>query len=88
MRGWVRRSWIWRFWGAPIFHPEVPNPFKNHDGSNPHLRPSELTKNFNRRHPKRDGEKLIALKSRIAYGFTFSWTDRISLRKIPLKPHE
>ena len=22
------RGWIWRFWGAPIFRPEVPNPLK------------------------------------------------------------
>ena len=24
MGGWIRRGWIWRFWGAPIFRPEVP----------------------------------------------------------------
>ena len=22
-------DWIWHFWGAPIFRPEVPKPFKN-----------------------------------------------------------
>ena len=26
--GWIRRGWIWRFLGAPIFRPEVPKPFK------------------------------------------------------------
>ena len=60
-RKWIRRGWIWRFWGAPIFRPEVPKPFQisilgpldwksgrpknaksNHDGSNPHSRPSDL----------------------------------------------
>ena len=25
----IRRGWIWRFWGALIFRPEVPKPFKN-----------------------------------------------------------
>ena len=25
MGRWIRRSRIWRFWGAPIFSPEVPN---------------------------------------------------------------
>ena len=25
---WIRRGWISRFWGAPIFHPEVPAPVK------------------------------------------------------------
>ena len=29
MGGQIRRGWIWRFWGAPIFRPEVPKPFKN-----------------------------------------------------------
>ena len=24
MGGQIRRGWIWRFWGAPIFRPEVP----------------------------------------------------------------
>ena len=28
MGGWIRRGWISRSWGAPIFHPEVPKPFK------------------------------------------------------------
>ena len=28
MGGEIRRGWIWRFWGAPIFRPEAPNPFK------------------------------------------------------------
>ena len=26
---WIRRVWILRLWGAPIFRPEVPKPFKN-----------------------------------------------------------
>ena len=61
MGGWIRRGWVCRFWGTPIFRPEVPKPFKNrclgplewksgcpknaksnHNGSNPHLRPSEF----------------------------------------------
>ena len=25
MGGWIRRGWIWRFWGTPIFSPEAPN---------------------------------------------------------------
>ena len=25
MGGWIRHGWIWLFWGAPIFSPEVPN---------------------------------------------------------------
>ena len=25
MGGWIRRGWIWRFCGASIFSPEVPN---------------------------------------------------------------
>ena len=29
MGGQICRGWIWRFRGAPIFHPEVPKPFKN-----------------------------------------------------------
>ena len=29
MGGQIRRGWSWRFWGAPIFCPEVPKPFKN-----------------------------------------------------------
>ena len=29
MVGQIRRGWIWRFWGAPIFRPEAPKPFKN-----------------------------------------------------------
>ena len=30
-RGWIRRGvWIWCFWGAPIFRPEVPKPFKKY----------------------------------------------------------
>ena len=29
MGGQIRRGRIWRFWGAPIFRPEVPKPFKN-----------------------------------------------------------
>ena len=29
MEGQIRRGWIWRFWGAPIFRPEAPKPFKN-----------------------------------------------------------
>ena len=60
MGGQIRRGRIWRFWGAPIFSPEVPKPFKNrylgpldgksgrpknakfnHDGSDPHLRPTD-----------------------------------------------
>ena len=28
MGGQICRGWIWRFWGAPIFRPEVPKPFK------------------------------------------------------------
>ena len=28
MGGWIRCGWIWRFWGAPIFCSEVPNPLK------------------------------------------------------------
>ena len=28
MGGWIRRGWIWRFWSAPVFRPEVPKPFK------------------------------------------------------------
>ena len=28
MGGQIRRGWFWRFWGAPIFRPEVPNPLK------------------------------------------------------------
>ena len=27
MGGQIRRGWIWRFWGAPIFSPEVPNTY-------------------------------------------------------------
>ena len=26
MGGWIRRGWIWRFWGTPIFRPEVLKP--------------------------------------------------------------
>ena len=26
--GWIRRGWILRSWGAPIFHPDVPKPFQ------------------------------------------------------------
>ena len=26
--GGMDRAWIWRFWGAPVFCPEVPKPFK------------------------------------------------------------
>ena len=29
MGGQIRRGWIWRFRGAPIFRPEVPKPFRN-----------------------------------------------------------
>ena len=29
MGGQIRRGRIWRFWGAPISRPEVPEPFKN-----------------------------------------------------------
>ena len=29
MGGQIRRGWIRRFWGAPIFRPEVPKPFRN-----------------------------------------------------------
>ena len=29
MGGQIRRGWIWRFWGTPVFRPEVPKPFKN-----------------------------------------------------------
>ena len=29
MGGQIRRGWIWRFRGAPIFRPEVPKPLKN-----------------------------------------------------------
>ena len=29
MGGQIRRGWIWRFWGAPIFRPDAPKPFKN-----------------------------------------------------------
>ena len=29
MGGQIRRGWIWRFWGAPIFRPEAAKPFKN-----------------------------------------------------------
>ena len=28
MGGWIRRGWILRFRGAPMFRPEVPKPFK------------------------------------------------------------
>ena len=28
MWGWICRGWIWRFWGVPIFCPEVPKTFK------------------------------------------------------------
>ena len=29
MGGQIRRGWIWRFWVAPIFRPEVPKPLEN-----------------------------------------------------------
>ena len=29
MGGQIRRGRSWRFWGAPIFRPEIPKPFKN-----------------------------------------------------------
>ena len=29
MGGWICRGWISRFGDAPIFHPEVPKPFKS-----------------------------------------------------------
>ena len=28
MGGWIRRGWVLRFWGALIFSPEAPTPFK------------------------------------------------------------
>ena len=33
MGGWIRRGWIWRFWGAPIFHPETKTLENKHVGT-------------------------------------------------------
>ena len=43
MGGWIRRGWIWRFWGAPIFRLEVPKCEKNASSNSLNLSVSLMT---------------------------------------------